>query len=702
MILCLSHSIMGSDRKALPVLILMTVFLFSGSPSFTSGSRARVTVPRIEEAQSPASPRPSAAPGPAVQLVFKEQHVVLDNGILQVTLSNPEGSVTGIQYNGIDNVLEVENGESNRGYWDVVWSAAGTNGTKGKLDRLEGTKLEVIVENEDQVELSFTRTWNFSLSGTVVPINVDKRFVLLRGSSGLYTYAVYEHLAEWPAFIIDNTRTVFKLRKDKFHYMAMADNRQRYMPLPDDREAPRGQALAYPEAVRLVDPMEPEFKGEVDDKYQYSCESKDISVHGWISSDPPTGFWQITPSIEFRSGGPTKQFLTSHVGPTSLNVFLSAHYSGEDLVMKFGPDEPWKKVFGPVFVYLNSLMGDGDPTSLWEDAKQQFIAEEQKWPYSFPASEDFMPADQRGKVSGRLLVLDRYSREESLPATGAYVGLSPTGEIGSWQRETKGYQFWTRADVDGLFSITNIRPGDYNLFAWVPGFMGDYKYQYTVTISPGLDIDLSDLIYKPPRNGPTFWEIGVPDRTAAEFYVPDPNPLYINKLYINHPDRFRQYGLWERYAELYPDGDLVYHVGSSDYRKDWFFTQVTRKRENNTYEGTTWQIKFMLEAVNISAAYTLQVALATAHVSELQIRFNNPDKNPPLFTTGIIGKDNTIARHGIHGLYWNYTITVPGTELAMGENTIFLTQTKSESPFQGVMYDYIRFEGPSYDRPNHR
>ncbi|PKI73498.1 hypothetical protein CRG98_006079 [Punica granatum] len=186
---------MGSDRKALPVLILMTVFLFSGSPSFTSGSRARVTVPRIEEAQSPASPRPSAAPGPAVQLVFKEQHVVLDNGILQVTLSNPEGSVTGIQYNGIDNVLEVENGESNRG--------------------LEGTKLEVIVENEDQVELSFTRTWNFSLSGTVVPINVDKRFVLLRGSSGLYTYAVYEHLAEWPAFIIDNTRTVFKLRKDK-------------------------------------------------------------------------------------------------------------------------------------------------------------------------------------------------------------------------------------------------------------------------------------------------------------------------------------------------------------------------------------------------------------------------------------------------------------------------------------------------------
>ena len=45
--------------------------------------------------------------------------------------------------------------------------------------------------------------------------------------------------------------------------MAMADNRQRKMPLPDDRLPPRGQPLAYPEAVLLVNPVEPEIQGEV-------------------------------------------------------------------------------------------------------------------------------------------------------------------------------------------------------------------------------------------------------------------------------------------------------------------------------------------------------------------------------------------------------------------------------------------------------
>lgn len=633
-------------------------------------------------------------PPQGVQLIIEDNHVVMDNGILQVTLSNPDGIVTGIQYNGIDNLLEVLNDESNRGYWDLVWSSPGTTGTGGIFDVIKATSFNVIMENEEQVELSFSRTWDQSLEDKVVPLNIDKRFIMLRGCSGFYSYAIYEHLKDWPAFNLAETRIAFKLRKEKFHYMAMADNRQRFMPLPDDRNPPRGQALAYPEAVLLVNPVEPELKGEVDDKYQYSCDNKDSGVHGWICTDqPPVGFWLITPSQEFRSGGPVKQNLTSHVGPTTLAVFLSAHYSGEDLVPKFAAGEAWKKVFGPVFMYLNSGMDGDDPLSLWEDAKDQMAVEVRSWPYCFPASEDFPNSDQRGNVSGRLLVQDRYVSDENIAANGAYVGLAPPGNVGSWQRECKDYQFWSKADENGYFSINDIRPGDYNLYAWVPDFIGDYRYDSVITITAGSDIDVGDLVYEPPRHGPTLWEIGIPDRSAAEFYAPDPNPKYINKLYVNHPDKFRQYGLWERYAELYPSADLAYTVGSSDYKQDWFYAQVTRKKDTK-YQATTWQIKFKLENVDQSSSYKLQVAIASATVAELQVRVNDPNTKP-LFSSGLIGKDNSIARHGIHGLYWLYSIDIPGNLLVQGDNTVFLTQPRSVSPFQGIMYDYIRLEGPS-------
>lgn len=189
----------------------------------------------------------------------------MDNGILQVTLSNPEGIVTGIRYNSIDNLLEVLNDESNRGYWDVVWNALDGSGKAGVFEVIKATNFTVIKESEEQVEISFSRPWDPSLVGRLVPLNIDKRFILLRGCSGFYTYAIYEHIGskEWPAFSLGETRIAFKLRKDKFHYMALADNRQRDMPLPEDRLPGRGQPLAYPEAVLLVNPVDPELKGEV-------------------------------------------------------------------------------------------------------------------------------------------------------------------------------------------------------------------------------------------------------------------------------------------------------------------------------------------------------------------------------------------------------------------------------------------------------
>ncbi|KAJ0984372.1 hypothetical protein J5N97_002728 [Dioscorea zingiberensis] len=422
---------------------------------------------------------------PRVHLYVEDEQVTVDNGILKLKISKPEGQVIGLEYNGIENLLEFTKGSANTGgYWDVNWDTFGSN-KDFHIDLIDGKEFAVIINNVNQVELSFKTTWNPSLKANV-PLSIDKRFIVLRGSSGFYAYAIYEHKQDWPGFELQQTRMAFKLNEDMFRYMALSDYRQREMPLPEDRDRDRSIVLAYPEAVRIIRPIDPECKGEVDDKYQYSTDNEDNKVHGWISSYPPTGFWLITPSNEFRTGGPTKQDLTSHVGPTSLTMFVSNHYAGEGLNPKFRKGEHWKKVFGPIFVYLNSSPNKQSAKSmLWNDAKVQMENEVKSWPYNFPASADFQKARIRGSVSGRLMVQDWIISEGNMAASWAYIGLAEPGLTGSWQLECKGYQFWTRADMNGNFNISNVRTGVYGLFAWIPNFIGDYKYENTITITPG-------------------------------------------------------------------------------------------------------------------------------------------------------------------------------------------------------------------------
>ncbi|GMH18819.1 hypothetical protein Nepgr_020660 [Nepenthes gracilis] len=232
--------------------------------------------------------------------------VTLTNSILQVTISNPDGIVTKIQYNGIENLLEEQNAVGNRGYWDLAWRDLGFTRTTGTYDRVKGTYFRIIVEKEEQVELSFIREWDPSLKGKLMPLNSDKRFIMLQGSSAFYSYAIYERLSRWPEFNLPGTRIASNFNQDWFCYMAVADTRQRKIPLPDDRLPERYEVLVYPEAVRLTNPIEEKFIGEVDDKSEYSWNKKDLKVRRWRCTNPSIAFLQLTPGNEFRFGGPVK------------------------------------------------------------------------------------------------------------------------------------------------------------------------------------------------------------------------------------------------------------------------------------------------------------------------------------------------------------------------------------------------------------
>jgi rhamnogalacturonan endolyase len=77
-----------------------------------------------------------------------------------------------------------------------------------------------------------------------------------------------------------------------------------------------------------------------------------------------------------------------------------------------------------------------------------------------------------------------------------------------------------------------------------------------------------------------------------------------------------------------------------------------------------------------------------------KVRFNDIKVDPPHFETNVIGQDNAIARHGIHGNYRIFNVEVNPNLLVEGDNTIFLTQKETTGPFNGILYDYIRMEEP--------
>lgn len=58
--------------------------------------------------------------------------------------------------------------------------------------RLDGTNVYVVREEDDQVELSFVRTWNSSDSG--LPLNIDKRCIVSLIHHDQFILIIKKHL----------------------------------------------------------------------------------------------------------------------------------------------------------------------------------------------------------------------------------------------------------------------------------------------------------------------------------------------------------------------------------------------------------------------------------------------------------------------------------------------------------------------------
>ena len=641
----------------------------------------------------------SAETSPPVRLSETADRFVLDNGLLRAEVAKRNGTLCSLLYHGQE--LLTQNG----GYWSSVGGAKG--------NRPIGHAASVRLHSEDRVEVSCVAGNVAGVSNAA--LDTDFRYSLARGESWLYASAVLHHDPGQAGYGTGESRYCLKLNPDVFDYLSIDTDRQRHMPSGYDWD--HGTQLNMKEVRRLTTGI---HKGEVEHKYDYSAAFVDAPAYGWSGTKSKLGLWLINPSLEYIGGGPTKVELTGHLdvnpggNPTLLNMWQGSHYGGTSLAI--GTNEDWTKVIGPFAIYCNA--GDA-PEALWRNALIQATNEMQRWPYAWVNDRHYPSAKERGAVSGKIILRDVFAPDARM--SNIWVGVAApdyvppslrsgyrrpgwtnaaanTGNryafpaVVDWQRDTKFYQFWTRADTAGNFTIRQVRPGRYTLHAFGDGVIGEFALT-NIAVATGENKSLGELAWQPPRFGHTLWQIGVPDRTAREF---------------RHGDHFWQWGLYYLYPTEFPQ-DVNFIIGQSDWRRDWNYAQPPRitgtghpvisedeDGKNTTsdaifhtrgIEETTWQIRFAMTNAPAGQA-TLRLAFAGARDgSRVTVRLNDQT----IGDTGLLPATGVMHRDGIRGWWCERDLTFDAARLRNGSNVFKLTSAANNWT-QGVMYDCVRLE----------
>jgi rhamnogalacturonan endolyase len=608
-----------------------------------------------------------SAPASPVTLEETDTSFTLSNGLLSARIAKRSGDLVSLKYRN----LELLGGGSGHPY--AYWSHAGP-GARSE----NSVTLNPAANGGGRAEVSCKfysegRQVGSGPGGSAIA-DIEIRYCLGRGESGLYTYSIFEHKTDHPATSIGEARFGAKLNGKIFDWMTIDARRNKQMPSPQDWD--KGTQLNMKEARRLNTGI---YKGQVEHKYDYSAIQFNIPAFGWSSTSNHVGFWFVNPTIEYLSGGATKVELTGHLdnnagaAPTLLNYWRGSHYGGSSLVVAQG--EAWTRVVGPFLIYCNTAE---DPQKMWKDALAQAEKEARAWPYDWVKGVDYPHKNQRGAATARINLRD--SQISSLSFSNLLVGLAhpdyiPQGGGGrsfggsrpvNWQTDAKYYEFWVRGDDQGRFTIPNVRPGVYTLHAIADGVLGEFTMT-NISIETGKTIDLGRLEWKPVRYGKQLWEVGVPNRSAEEFL---------------HGDHFWQWGLYNEYPRDFPN-DVNFVIGKSDHRRDWNFCQCPRADRPN---GTTWSVTFELPDSPRGRA-TLRLALAATSARSIQVTVNDI----PAGSVGPLTDTATIRRDGIRGYWTERTVAFDAALLKSGSNVLKLTIPPG-GVMSGIEYDYLRLE----------
>lgn len=567
--------------------------------------------------------------------------VVLSNGILTATISK-SAQVTSFKFRGFEMATT------------MYYSMDG-----GKNFRNPGGgRYFVKTQTPDLVDVGFQN----KRKNEPQAFDCEIHYVLKRGASGLYTYAILSHPADYPATSVGEWRMVWKLSNDLLEKIYVDKLRHWQMPGSRDRTEPTPikeitKVLSGPRA------------GLYDCKYDFNVNYYDVGCWGHASDKNKVGGWIVLGGYDFFNDGPTKQDLSAASGINHIHFGMD-HYNASSTTVAAG--ETWQKIYGPFLLYCNYDAQGAD--ACWADAIKQSQTERAEWPYAWLTDTPcYPPANARGSVTGRLVVRDVL--KPRLTGANAWVGLAQPPPGGNWQFESNHYQYWCRSDAAGNFTIPHVRPGTYTFYAFTDGAVGEYSRQ-TVAVAAGKATPLGDVLWNVPHKGRSIaWEIGVPDRSAKEFR--------------HGTDYFHGY-VWTHFQDEFPN-PLEYTVGKSNWAQDWNYAQSWYKAGDKVVPHK-WRIHFSLADVPPGNA-TMTFAIASAHEGAHIAVYVNGESRPFGTVTPSVQGGNALLREGIHAKYSVEYLSIPTSRLKRGDNTITLEQTRTTTQTH-VMYDYLNLELP--------
>ncbi len=638
----------------------------------------------------------------------------LDNGIIKATINKGNTHIKSLIYHGVETM-------GPGGIWEQTPSGQVTQSITIDPAKNGGERGEIAIK------------------GVNGKMDIEVRYAMERGSSGIYTYAIFSHAASYPAAGEGESRFITELRP-VFDWLSVDADRN--MPMCSGEDLKQGVVVHAKEQRILSTGI---YKNSVEHKYSYCAVLYKIPAYGFSDMKDHIGLYFVNPSTEYLDGGAEKLDLVCHMTSTILDYWTSGHYGG-GACCNIPAGQNWNKVIGPIFVYCNRLENpqtassadlatlkatEGNPTippawkangtALWLDALERAKVERAKWPYDWVKGVDYPHKAERGTVTGQLVLNDPQAATTKLPHLtvglahpdytgngGEFEKRSGNGNLITWAHEGNYYQFWNDGSEDGQFTIPNVRPGTYTLHAFADGVLGEFA-QTNITVKAGQSLNLGKLDWKPVRYGRQVWEIGYPDRTGDKFFKGD-------------GANYWKWGWCVRYPLLFPN-DITFTIGKSDYHKDWFFEQVPHSEttawlnpeakdpanqpfgwvkaeslqqypQTNTRgpwavygkgRATTWTIKFNMEKPPRGQA-TLRVALAGADGDGLAVAVNGQSVGT-IHTVGT----NALRYNTNKGVWREYTQPFDAALLKWGENQMQLTVPAGDLT-SGVVYDYLRLE----------